>query len=160
MPKFCCQNYSSVLENLSIAEEAIIARAHFIVTILKLRPNNRFNPGSYREIRGHTVILSQNSGPLLTLLLFNSAILEDVIRIVWLRSTSFQCKDLQKFVFVRKQQIIEVLKWLKAYDPFYNNIFTNYPLLNIWEDKFIPQGITDQLVLCDPDSQEREGYVA
>ena len=68
--------------NLSIAEEAVITRAHPVVTILKLRPNNRCNPESYREIRGHAVILSQNPGPLLTLLPSDLAAIEDVVRIV------------------------------------------------------------------------------
>ena len=116
MPQLCCQNYPSALENLSIAEEAVIARAHPVVTILKLRPNNRFNPGAYRGIRGHAILLPQNPGPLLTLLPSDSAALEDVVRIVWLGSTSPQRKDLQKFVSVRKHRIIEVLKWLKAHN--------------------------------------------
>ena len=152
MPQLCCQNYPSALENLSIAEEAVIARAHPVVTILKLRPNNRFNPGAYRGIRGHAVLLPQNPGPLLTLLPSDSAALGDVVRIVWLGSTSLQRKDLQKFVSVRKHRIIEVLEWLKAHNPLYNDISINYPLLNTWEDEFIPQGIIDHLVLCDPDS--------
>lgn len=67
---------------------------------------------------------------------------------------------MQKFVFVRKYRIIEVLEWLKAHNLLYNDISINYPLLNTWKDKFIPQEITDHLVLCDPDSQEREGYAA
>ena len=28
----------------------------------------------------------------------------------------------------------------------------------MWENKFIPQGIIDHLVLYDPNSQEQEGY--
>lgn len=160
MSQLCCQNYPLALENLSIAEEAVIARAHPVVTILKLRPNNRFNPGAYRGIRGHAVLLPQNPGPLLTLLPSDLAALGDVVRIIWLESTSSQRKDLQKFVSVRKHRIIEVLEWLKAHNPLYIDISINYPLLSTWEDEFIPQGITDHLVLCDPDSQEREGYAA
>lgn len=49
-----------MLRNFSIAKETVIARAHFIVIILNLRPNNRFKLGFYKRIRGHAVILSQN----------------------------------------------------------------------------------------------------
>lgn len=44
LPQLCFQNYPLGLENLSIAEKVIIVRAYPVVTILKLRPNNRFNP--------------------------------------------------------------------------------------------------------------------
>lgn len=44
------QNYLLALENLNIAKEAIITRTYPIVTILKLRQNDRFNPRSYRGI--------------------------------------------------------------------------------------------------------------
>ena len=52
-PKFCIFNkmlklyyqyYFVPLQNLTSAKEAVITRAHPIVTILKLRSNNSFNP--------------------------------------------------------------------------------------------------------------------
>lgn len=46
------------------------------------------------------------------------------------------------------------------HNSFYNDISINYPLLNVWENKFIPPGITDHLLLCDLDSQELEDYIA
>lgn len=82
MFQLCYHNYSSVLENLSIAEEAIIAKAHLVVTILKLKVNNRFKLGAYRKIRGYAVFLSQNLKLLLILFLFNLATFKDVIHIV------------------------------------------------------------------------------
>ena len=86
MLQLYCQNYPLALENLSIVEDAVIAKAHPVVTILKLRPNNRFNPVSYRGIRGHAVILSQNPELLLTLVPSDLATIEDIVRIIWLRS--------------------------------------------------------------------------
>lgn len=71
-----------MLENLSIAEKVVVARAHLIVTILKLKPNNKFNPRFYKRITGHVVILSQKPGPLLTLLLSDLAKIEDIVHIV------------------------------------------------------------------------------
>lgn len=82
LPQLCSQNYFLALENLSIAQKIIIARAHLIITILKLRPNNKFNPGSYRKIRDHAIILPQNPWLLLILLLFNLIVIEYIMRIV------------------------------------------------------------------------------
>lgn len=80
--QLCCQNYFLLLENLSIAKTAVITRAYLVVIILKLKPNNIFNLRAYRKIRGYTVFLSQNSRLLLTLLLFDLAVFENVMYIV------------------------------------------------------------------------------
>ena len=138
MSQLCCQNYPLTLENFSITKKVVIAKAHLIITILKLKPNNRFNPRFYRGIQDHVIILFQNLGPLLISFPSDLATFEDIIRIVWLGLTFSQCKDLQKFVFIRKHQIIKVLEWLKVHNSFYNDIFINYSLLNTWEDEFIP----------------------
>ena len=47
MSQLCCQYYPALLEDLISAEEAVIAKRHSIVMILKLRPNNSFNLRSY-----------------------------------------------------------------------------------------------------------------
>ena len=86
MLQLCCQNYLLALENVSITEETILVRVYLVVTILKLKPNNRFNPESYRGIWVHVVILLQNSRPLLTLPPSDLAAIKAIIRIVWLRS--------------------------------------------------------------------------
>ncbi len=46
-----------------------------------------------------------------------------------------------------------------ANNPLYENIQINHRLLEIWEDKFIPSGIMDNIVHCNTDQHEREGYV-
>ncbi len=79
MPKLCCQYYPASLEDLTSAEEAVIARAHLVVTILKLRPNNSFNPRTYRGVRGYSMLLPQNPRPLLTLLPSKMTSVDDVV---------------------------------------------------------------------------------
>ncbi len=90
MPKLCCQYYLAPLEDLISAEEAVIARAHPVVTILKLRLNDSFNPGTCKGVCGHSVLLPQNPGPLLTLLPSESTSVDDVMRVVWEGQTSPQ----------------------------------------------------------------------
>ena len=82
MSQLCCQDYPLELENLNIAEEVVIGKAHPVVTILKLYLNNRFNPGSDRVIQDYIVILSQNLGPLLNLLPFDLAAIDNIVRII------------------------------------------------------------------------------
>ncbi len=88
IPKLCCQYYPAPLEDLTSAEKAVIARTHPVVIILKLRPNNSFNPRTYRGVCRYSVLLPQNPGPLLTLLLLLTTSVDDVVRVVWVGKTS------------------------------------------------------------------------
>ncbi len=82
LPRIDCQLYSPALADLSMAEEAAIARAHPVVSIFKLRSSGAFNLVIYSRIKDHTVLLPQNPALLLTLLLSSTLALYDVIRIV------------------------------------------------------------------------------
>ena len=82
MPQLCCQYYPGPLEGLTSANEAIIARAHSVILILKLMPNNSFNLGSYKGVCRHSIFLPQNLGPLLKLLPSETTSVDNVIRIV------------------------------------------------------------------------------
>ena len=79
MAQFCCQYYPTLLEDLTSAEEAVIARIYPVVTILKLKPNNSFNPGTYKGVYGYSVILPQNPGSLLTILPSEIIFIDDVV---------------------------------------------------------------------------------
>ena len=46
------------------------------------------------------------------------------------------------------------------YNSFYNDNSINYPFLNTWKNEFIPQKITNHLLLYDLDSQKQECYVS
>jgi len=63
-----CHDYPEVLKDLTVVEEAVIARRHPVGSILKLRPGNRRSPSSYYALRGHMVIIPQQPGPLLHIL--------------------------------------------------------------------------------------------
>lgn len=89
MPQYCYQNYFLVLKNLSIAKKAVIAKVYSIVTILKLKPNHKFNPKAYKKIRSQAIFLLQNLRLLITIFLSNLAIIKDVMHIVWLQFTLF-----------------------------------------------------------------------
>ena len=122
MPQLCCQYYPIPLEDLTFAEEVVIARAHLIVIILKLRPNNSFNLGTYRGVCGHSVLLSQNLGPLLILLSSKTTFVDDVVRVVWADKTLPQPEQLSRFVNIWKHCVIGALQWLVANNLLYENI--------------------------------------
>ena len=52
-----CQSYPKELTHLTLAEEAFIAKAHPVISILKLKPSKSSVGISYQRIRGHAVVL-------------------------------------------------------------------------------------------------------
>lgn len=50
MPQIYYQDYSGPLDGLISIEETVITRANLVIIILKLRPNNRFNPKLYMGV--------------------------------------------------------------------------------------------------------------
>ncbi len=82
MSQLYCQYYPAFLKDHISAKEAVIARTHLVVIILKLKPNNSFNPGTYKSVRKQFLLLPQNLGPLLTLLPSKTTFVNDVVRVV------------------------------------------------------------------------------
>ncbi len=159
MPQLCCQHYPSMLEGLMSTKKAVIARAHPVITILKLRLNNSFNPGLHRGIRGHSVLLPQNPGTLLNLLSSETTPVDEVIRVVWGGKSLPRPEQLSAFVSIQKHCIIDALRLLIANNPLYKNIGINHWLLETWDDKFISFGIMDTMVHCDSAQHEQQGYI-
>ena len=60
--------YPSELEGLSIIKEALIARAHVVEMVVKLRPGGRFSTVAYDAIKGHMVLITQQPKPLLNII--------------------------------------------------------------------------------------------
>lgn len=68
-----------------MAEEAVIACAHPVISILKLRPKDSFKSTVYYRIKEHTVLFSQNPSSVLTLLLSLKLAVYNLIYVVWYR---------------------------------------------------------------------------
>ena len=97
-----CQLYPEELEGLTFVEEVFIARAHPVISILKLQPSKSSIDVSYQRVRGHAVVLPQNPRPLLDLLPSDTLVLHDVIRIVWARDRPHTAADIQPFATVQR----------------------------------------------------------
>lgn len=78
-----CQDYSDILKELMLVEEVVIACIHLIILIPKLKLSSASLLVLYHQIHGHVVILPQNPGLLLDLLLSNALLLDKIIKVVW-----------------------------------------------------------------------------
>jgi hypothetical protein len=155
-----CQDYPCVLKDLTLTEECLIARSHPIASILKLRPNGAFNPAAYNRLRGHIVVLPQEPGPLLDILPSPEVKLCEKIKIVWFGDRAPTANDLKPYLEVRKDVVLQALRWLRLYNKLYCQIIVNQELLDSWADSFIPCDLEDSVIHCENDHMEREGYAA
>lgn len=71
--------YPGILKDLTSVEEVIIARAHPVISIMKLRPCRISSSVCYQRIWSHVVVPLQNPGPLLEILPSSSFIVPDII---------------------------------------------------------------------------------
>ena len=101
----CFHQFPMVLSDLTLVEEAIIARAHLMILILKLLPADRASPQSiYKGIRGHAVILPQNPGPFVNMLPSSTFQVQDIIRVVWASDKTYTEDQLRLVITVRKHE--------------------------------------------------------
>lgn len=132
-----CQYYPNILKNLTIVEEVVITCTYPVILILKLRLSGLSLLALYQQIHGHAMVLPQNPGPLLDLLLSSIFQLYEIIRVVWTRKQPHTIANICLFGRVRKIKILNVLLWLKENNILYKDIIINYPELDTWEDEFI-----------------------
>lgn len=134
----CCHQFPTELEDLTLVEEGVIARAHQLVSILKLRPASRTSPDSiYKGIRGHAVVLPQNPGSLVGMLPSSTFQVEDIIRVVWASDKPCTEDELRPFLTVRKHKVYAALQWLRHNNPLYQEIIINHDKLDKWPNEFI-----------------------
>lgn len=110
-PRFGCRNginkntshsYPDVLKDFTLVEKAVIARAHPIISIIKLRPSGISVSASYSRICGHAVVLPQQPGLLLNLLLSNNFQFNNIIMVVWLGKYPHNENDIRYFGQIRR----------------------------------------------------------
>lgn len=73
------QIYLDILGDLTFVEKAFIACAYLVMSIIKLRSSRIGSTTFYHWIWGHTVILPQNSEPLVKILPLNNLVPYNVI---------------------------------------------------------------------------------
>jgi len=155
-----CDDYPTVLKDLTLIEECVLARRHPVGSILKLRPGNRRGPSNYYALRGHIIVFPQNPGSLLRILPSPSLKFQDIIKVFWVGKIQPSSNDLKPFLQIRKHQVLMALLWLVDHNRHYHDLTINHSLLS-WPAEFIPEQISANITCIDEsDHTEREGYVA
>lgn len=129
--KFRSANYINVLPcrqtDSDIFSDLTSIKAVFITCVYL---NKTGSTVSYHQIQGYMVVLPQNSGLLLTILLLSNLTLYDVIYIAWARKRLHIAFDICLFASIQRTRILEILHWLKTNNSLYKNIVINLNLLH------------------------------
>jgi hypothetical protein len=98
------------LRDLSWLEELLIARAHLVGRIVRLEERKA---SSYFSLKGHTILLPQDTTRLLDLLPMPLSALPDVARVVWAgRKSTGNRNHLQRHFTIRTAKVYNALLWL------------------------------------------------
>ena len=155
-----CQYYSCALCDLTLTEKCLIARSHLIVFILKLCSNDVHNSVIYNQLHDHVVVLPQDSGSLLDILLSAEIKFHEKIKMIWFDDRSSTADDLKSYLKIWKQVVYQMLQWLWLHNKLYSWIVVNQDLLNLWVNSFILSDLEERLIHCENDHKKHDKYVA
>lgn len=147
----------SELLELSWIEETLVARAHFVGKVVRLQ--NRSD--GFMAIKGHIVLVPQDTTKLLDLLPMSPELLVDTIRVVWVGRIQPTRSSLKPTLSVNKKKVLAALQWLCMYHEDYENVRIDNEELDKWPDVYILDRLIDTMgrVLCtDSEDPGQSGY--
>lgn len=145
------------LLDLSWIEETLVARAHFVGKVVRLQ--NRSD--GFMAIKGHIVLVPQDTTKLLDLLPMSPELLIDTIRVVWVGRTQPTRLSLKQTLSVNKRKVHAALQWLCEHHEDYQNVRIDTHELDKWPAVYILDRLIDTMgrVLCtDFEEQAKAGY--
>ena len=107
------------LQDLTWLEELLIARAHLVGRIVRLEERKK---SSYFALKGHTILLPQDTTRLLDLLPMSPSSLPEVVRVVWTGKAAPEKTRLRSHFTVRKQKVYDALEWLCGHHEDYRQV--------------------------------------
>jgi hypothetical protein len=131
-----------VLKDLTWIEEVLIARGHMVGKVVRLQQRST---ASYFGIKGHVILLPQDTTRLLEILPIQPSSLPDLIRVVWTGRSTPSSQQLSRYFTVRKSKIYDALKWLVIHHEDYQNVTINESEFQSWPPVFIATELMDSM---------------
>jgi hypothetical protein len=135
------------LQDITWIEELLIARAHLTGQIVRLQ--NR-NASSHFSLKGHVILLPQDTTELLDILPRPPSSLPDIIRVVWVRFPVRNVDVLRDHFTVRTQKVHDAPKWLVQNNEDYKDVTIDNAQFNRWPPVWVP----DELLELAGDMQD------
>ncbi|TMI79544.1 MAG: hypothetical protein E6H10_15205 [Bacteroidetes bacterium] len=130
------------LQGLTWLEELLVARAHLVGRVIRLEERKAT---SYFALKGHTILLPQDTTRLLDLLPMSPSSLPEVVKVVWTGKSMPEKQKLRTHFTVRKRQVYDALQWLCRNHEDYRQVTIDEERLASWESTFVATDILDSM---------------
>ena len=144
------------LQNLTWIEELLIARAHLTGRIVRLQ--NR-NASSYFSLKGHVILLPQDTTELLNILPLPSSSLPDLVRVVWVGRPVRNMDVLRDHFSVRTRKVYDALIWLVENNEDYKDVAIDHSQFERWPPIWVAQELLDVVGGLEDGSEEDNARV-
>jgi hypothetical protein len=140
------------LLDLNWLEELLIARAHLIDRIVRLEERKA---SSYFALKGHTVLLPQDTTRLIDLLPMSPSSLPDIVRVVWTGKSTPNKTRLRSNFTVRRDKVYRALKWLCQNHEDYRHVIIDEERISTWDSTFVVTELLDSMgTVSDPAAED------
>jgi hypothetical protein len=146
------------LQGLTWLEELLIARAHLVGRIVRLEERRAC---SYFALKGHTILLPQDTTQLLNLLPMSLSSLPDIVRVVWTGKDDPEKRNLRPSFTVRKQKVYTALQWLCQNHEDYRHVTIDEERIASWEATTVATELLESMGRTSDSSTEdasRSGF--
>jgi hypothetical protein len=130
------------LQGLTWLEELLVARAHLVGRVIRLEERKTT---SYFALKGHTILLPQDTTRLLDLLPISPSSLPEVVKVVWTGKSTPDKQKLRTHFTVRKRQVYDALQWLCRNHEDYRQVTIDEERLASWESTFVATDILNSM---------------
>ena len=160
------------LSDLTWIEELLIARAHLVGRVIRLEERKAT---SYFALKGHTILLPQDTTRLLDLLPMPLSSLPDVIRVVWAGKTPPDQNLLRSHFTVRTAKVYTALQRLCQHHEDYRHVTIDEERIAAWNSTEIATELFESISTVahpsvedasrsgfateDPDTEEIDGDI-
>src|SRR5579859_2278890 len=118
----------------------LIARAHVVGKVILFQDRS---VNGYASLKGHIVVLPQDTTTLLAKLPLSPVSLKDIVFLVWVGAPKRE--KLSRYFTVRKQKVLDALHWLCANHEDYREIVIDENELSSWESVFMTESLLDSI---------------
>src|SRR5579859_2435935 len=128
------------LQDLTWMEGLLIARAHLTGCIVRLQ--NR-NSDSHFGLKGHIILLPQDTMKLLNILPLAPLNLPDIVRIVWIGKPVRDIDGLWDYFSVRTWKVYDALVWLTRNNEDYKEVTIDHSQFEHWPPVWVAENLLD-----------------
>ena len=139
------------LKGLTFIEEQLIARAHFVGSILRLQERAG---AAYHSIKGHVILVPQETRKLGTLLPLIPAELTENVQVVWIGNTARWRPSAAKYCTVRKDRVLDALKWLIENHEDYKGVLYDPSQWSHFASEFVAMELLDTVKLVSEETDD------